>query len=170
MMSVDAENLLLADLKDTVVRTFRHEAERRNLSFDVVIDPALDRGIVTDSKRLQQVLKNLLFKCLQVHRNRRRAPDNFGGARRLERRPSGLEPRPFRRSLRGLRHRNRYPAREAKNIFEAFQRPMRALAGNTAGPVWASRLAVSWRPSSAAKFSFQSTPGQGSVSSRSICR
>jgi CheY-like chemotaxis protein/signal transduction histidine kinase len=65
MMSVDAENLLFADLKDTVVRTFRHEAESRNLSFDVVMDPALERGIVTDSKRLQQVLKNLLSNAFK---------------------------------------------------------------------------------------------------------
>src|SRR5207302_6130578 len=65
MMSVDAENLLFTALRDVVVRTFRHEAESRNLTFDVVIDPALERGIETDSKRLQQVLKNLLSNAFK---------------------------------------------------------------------------------------------------------
>jgi HAMP domain-containing protein/signal transduction histidine kinase/CheY-like chemotaxis protein len=65
MMSVDAENVLFADLEEMVVRTFRHEAESRNLSFDVAIDPSLERGIVTDSKRLQQVLKNLLSNAFK---------------------------------------------------------------------------------------------------------
>ncbi|MFZ3327457.1 MAG: response regulator, partial [Methylocella sp.] len=65
MMSVDAETVLFTDLKDMAVRIFRHEAESRNLSFDVVMDPSLERGIVTDSKRLQQVLKNLLSNAFK---------------------------------------------------------------------------------------------------------
>jgi CheY-like chemotaxis protein len=43
-----------------VARPFRHEAETRQLSFEVHVDPNLGRSITTDSKRLQQVLKNLL--------------------------------------------------------------------------------------------------------------
>jgi HAMP domain-containing protein/CheY-like chemotaxis protein len=65
MMSLDAENVLFADINDMVVRIFRHEAESRNLSFDVAMDPSLERGIVTDSKRLQQVLKNLLSNAFK---------------------------------------------------------------------------------------------------------
>src|SRR5207302_9384592 len=38
----------------------RHEAENRRLTFDVEMDPHLSGSFVTDSKRLQQVLKNLL--------------------------------------------------------------------------------------------------------------
>jgi CheY-like chemotaxis protein len=48
-----------------VARPFRHEAENRQLSFDVMIDPHLGRSIVTDSKRLQQVLKNLLSNAFK---------------------------------------------------------------------------------------------------------
>jgi CheY-like chemotaxis protein len=47
-----------------VTRPFRHEAESRGLSFDVQVDPAL-RSINTDSKRLQQVLKNLLSNAFK---------------------------------------------------------------------------------------------------------
>jgi HAMP domain-containing protein/signal transduction histidine kinase/DNA-binding response OmpR family regulator len=63
-MSVDAEELFLPNLQDTVTRPFRHEAESRGLSFDVQVDPAL-RSITTDSKRLQQVLKNLLSNAFK---------------------------------------------------------------------------------------------------------
>jgi CheY-like chemotaxis protein/signal transduction histidine kinase/HAMP domain-containing protein len=63
-MSVDAEEIFLPNLQDTVTRPFRHEAESRGLSFDVQVDPAL-RSITTDSKRLQQVLKNLLSNAFK---------------------------------------------------------------------------------------------------------
>jgi CheY-like chemotaxis protein/signal transduction histidine kinase len=63
-MSVDAEEILVLALQDTVTRPFRHEAESRNLSFNVQVDPTL-RAITTDSKRLQQVLKNLLSNAFK---------------------------------------------------------------------------------------------------------
>jgi signal transduction histidine kinase len=63
-MSVDAEEILLPNLQETVTRPFRHEAESRNLTFTVNVDPSL-RGITTDSKRLQQVLKNLLSNAFK---------------------------------------------------------------------------------------------------------
>src|SRR5581483_6899935 len=44
---------------------FRHEADNRQLSFTVDVDPNLARSIVTDSKRLQQVLKNLLSNAFK---------------------------------------------------------------------------------------------------------
>jgi HAMP domain-containing protein/CheY-like chemotaxis protein/signal transduction histidine kinase len=64
-VTVDAEEILFANVVDMVGRPFRHEAENRRLSFDVAIDPALGRSIVTDSKRLQQVLKNLLSNAFK---------------------------------------------------------------------------------------------------------
>src|SRR6202020_124678 len=42
-----------------------HEAESRRLSFDVQIDPKLERSVTTDAKRLQQVLKNLLSNAFK---------------------------------------------------------------------------------------------------------
>jgi len=64
-VTVDAEEVYFTTLLDTVRRTFRHEAENRRLSFDVQVDPHLGAGIVTDSKRLQQVLKNLLSNAFK---------------------------------------------------------------------------------------------------------
>ena len=64
-VSVDAEELYLSNLLDTVSRPFRHEADRRKLTFELELDPSLGRSIVTDSKRLQQVLKNLLSNAFK---------------------------------------------------------------------------------------------------------
>jgi CheY-like chemotaxis protein/nitrogen-specific signal transduction histidine kinase len=64
-VSVEAEEVFFASLLDTVERPFRHEAENRHLTFDVQTDPHLARSVVTDSKRLQQVLKNLLSNAFK---------------------------------------------------------------------------------------------------------
>jgi len=64
-VTVDAEEISYANLVEAVARPFRHEAETRQLSFDISLDPDLGRTIVTDSKRLQQVLKNLLSNAFK---------------------------------------------------------------------------------------------------------
>ncbi|MDX6654888.1 MAG: hypothetical protein QOH18_1666 [Solirubrobacterales bacterium] len=63
-VSVDVEELPLSVLQETVTRPFRHEAETRGLSFEILVDPQL-RSITTDSKRVQQVLKNLLSNAFK---------------------------------------------------------------------------------------------------------
>jgi HAMP domain-containing protein/CheY-like chemotaxis protein/signal transduction histidine kinase len=64
-VSVDAQEVFFGSLLDMVARPFRHEAENRKLSFEVVSHPHLARSLVTDSKRLQQVLKNLLSNAFK---------------------------------------------------------------------------------------------------------
>jgi len=64
-VSVDVEEIFFNNLVDMVARPFRHEAEGRKLSFDVTLDPKLGSSITTDSKRLQQVLKNLLSNAFK---------------------------------------------------------------------------------------------------------
>jgi HAMP domain-containing protein/CheY-like chemotaxis protein/signal transduction histidine kinase len=64
-VSVEAEEVFFASLLDTVERPFKHEAENRRLTFEVQADPQLARSVVTDSKRLQQVLKNLLSNAFK---------------------------------------------------------------------------------------------------------
>ena len=64
-VSVDAEEILFQNLTDVISRPFRHEADNRRLSFEVKLDRNLGRSIVTDSKRLQQVLKNLLSNAFK---------------------------------------------------------------------------------------------------------
>jgi HAMP domain-containing protein/CheY-like chemotaxis protein/signal transduction histidine kinase len=64
-VSVEAEEVYFSNLLEMIARPFRHEAEDRRLQFEVSIAPNLDRSIITDSKRLQQVLKNLLSNAFK---------------------------------------------------------------------------------------------------------
>jgi HAMP domain-containing protein/CheY-like chemotaxis protein/signal transduction histidine kinase len=64
-VSVQAEEVFFASLLDMIARPFRHEAESRKLNFEIQTDPNLTRSLVTDSKRLQQVLKNLLSNAFK---------------------------------------------------------------------------------------------------------
>ena len=64
-VTVDAEEVFFSNLVDMVARPFRHEADTRQLSFEVHVDPNLGRTITTDTKRLQQVLKNLLSNAFK---------------------------------------------------------------------------------------------------------
>src|SRR4030095_1764745 len=64
-VTVEAEEIFFTNVLDMVVRTFAHDAENRGLSFDVTVDSGLGRSMVTDTKRLQQVLKNLLSNAFK---------------------------------------------------------------------------------------------------------
>jgi len=64
-VSVEAEEIYFQNLIDRVARPFKHEAENRDLNFTVNLDPTLGRSLITDSKRVQQVLKNLLSNAFK---------------------------------------------------------------------------------------------------------
>ena len=65
MMAVEVEDVLFTDIRDYVVRTFRHVAEGKSLLLNVELDNDLPKVMATDVKRLQQVLKNLLSNALK---------------------------------------------------------------------------------------------------------
>jgi CheY-like chemotaxis protein/signal transduction histidine kinase/HAMP domain-containing protein len=64
-VSVEAEEVFFGSLVEMVARPFRHEADNRKLTFEVLPEPNIGRSLVTDSKRLQQVLKNLLSNAFK---------------------------------------------------------------------------------------------------------
>lgn len=64
-VSVDVEEIPFVNLLQAIARPFRHEAESRQLRFEVEADPHLERSIITDAKRLQQILKNLLSNAFK---------------------------------------------------------------------------------------------------------
>ncbi len=64
-MSVDIEQVLFGDLREHLDRTFRQIALDKKLSFKIELEAALPKGIYTDAKRLQQVLKNLLSNAFK---------------------------------------------------------------------------------------------------------
>ncbi|MDX2052955.1 MAG: HAMP domain-containing protein [Polyangiaceae bacterium] len=64
-VTVEPEEIPFSSLRDSVHRTFHHMAEGKGLVFDVEIDAGLPRGFVSDPKRLQQILKNLLSNAFK---------------------------------------------------------------------------------------------------------
>ena len=63
-VTVDSEEIALTHLRENMERSFRHEAERRELQFGVEFPPEL-KVLTSDPKRLQQILKNLLSNALK---------------------------------------------------------------------------------------------------------
>nr|WP_290221235.1 HAMP domain-containing protein [Trichocoleus desertorum] len=64
-MSVDIDQMLFTDLRGYIDRTFGQVAQDKGLQFGIELDDRLPRAIYTDSKRLQQVLKNLLANAFK---------------------------------------------------------------------------------------------------------
>src|SRR5947209_7088676 len=64
-VTIDVDNVSFAALSATVERTFRLQAEPRKLGFQITLAPRLDSNMLTDSKRLLQVLKNLLSNAFK---------------------------------------------------------------------------------------------------------
>ena len=120
-VTVDAEEIFFSNLVDMVARPFRHEAETRQLSFDVHVDPNLGRSITTDSKRLQQVLKNLLSNAFKftaqggVRLNVSAAVGGWSAGHPVLSQASGVVA--FEVSDTGIG----IPLEKQKIIFEAFQ-------------------------------------------------
>jgi HAMP domain-containing protein/CheY-like chemotaxis protein/signal transduction histidine kinase len=120
-VTVDAEEISYNNLIEAVARPFRHEAERRGLSFDIHLDPRLGRTIVTDSKRLQQVLKNLLsnaFKFTErggVRLSVAEAAGGWSGDHSILSQATGVVSFEVADTGIGI------PAEKQRIIFEAFQ-------------------------------------------------
>ena len=64
-VTVESEELAFTQLRETIERNFRHEAESRHLTFTTDFDPRLGRTMVTDAKRLMQIVKNLLSNAMK---------------------------------------------------------------------------------------------------------
>jgi CheY-like chemotaxis protein len=162
-VSVEAEEIFFTGLMDAVARPFRHEAENKRLSFEIHADTHLPRSMVTDSKRLQQVLKNLLSNAFKFTEQ--------GGVRlSVSQAPSGWsEDHPilgkaasviaFEVADTGIG----IPADKQRIIFEAFQQAdagtSRKYGGTGLG------LAISRELSSllGGEIQLRSTPGKGST-------
>jgi CheY-like chemotaxis protein len=64
-MAVDITTVPFGEVRKFVESTFRQVADLKGLQFQVEVDPALPPALQTDSKRLQQVLKNLLSNAFK---------------------------------------------------------------------------------------------------------
>jgi HAMP domain-containing protein/CheY-like chemotaxis protein/signal transduction histidine kinase len=64
-VTVESEEITFSQIRDTVERNFRHEADRRTLEFELDFQPDLGGALTTDPKRLLQILKNLLSNAFK---------------------------------------------------------------------------------------------------------
>jgi CheY-like chemotaxis protein len=161
-VTVDAEEIFFSNLLDMVARPFRHEADTRQLSFEIHLDSNLGRTLVTDSKRLQQVLKNLLsnaFKFTAQGGVRFNVSAAIGGWNAdhpvLNQSPSVVA---FEVSDTGIG----IPLEKQKIIFEAFQQADASTSRKYGGT--GLGLAISRELSSllGGEIQLRSTPGVGS--------
>jgi HAMP domain-containing protein/CheY-like chemotaxis protein/signal transduction histidine kinase len=162
-VSVEAEEVFFASLLDMVARPFRHEAENRRLTFEVHSDPHLTRSLVTDTKRLQQVLKNLLsnaFKFTElggVHLSVTVATDGWSEDHPVLNAAASVVAFEVADTGIGI------PSEKQRIIFEAFQQAdagtSRKYGGTGLG------LAISRELASllGGEIQLRSTPGRGSV-------
>jgi HAMP domain-containing protein/signal transduction histidine kinase/DNA-binding response OmpR family regulator len=162
-VTVDAEDIFVTNLVDALARPFRHEVEARGLAFDVKVDSELAPTINTDSKRLQQVLKNLLSNAFKFTEK--------GGVRlRVSRAKSGWSVNhpvlgqsddvvAFEVSDTGIG----IPPEKQKIIFEAFQQADASTSRRYGGT--GLGLAISRELSSllGGEIHLRSTPGRGST-------
>ena len=148
-----------------VARPFRHEAENRQLSFDVHVDPNLGRSIVTDSKRLQQVLKNLLSNAFKFTEQGGVRLSCLGATSGWSRRITRCSSRRRRRSWlsRFPTPASAFRSKSRSIIFEAFQQAdagtSRKYGGTGLG------LAISRELASllGGEIQLRSAPGKGST-------
>ncbi len=162
-VTVLAEEIAMTDVVDALVRPFRHEAETRHLSLDVDVDPAVKPTIVTDAKRLQQVLKNLFSNAFKFTAH--------GGVRlKVSLAPAGWSPEhpvlrhaesvvAFEVSDTGIG----IPAEKQRIIFEAFQQADAGTSRKYGGTGLGLAISRELSQLLGGEIQLRSTPGVGST-------
>ena len=162
-VSVEAEEIFFGALLETVSRPFRHEAENRKLLFEVTNDPRMGRSLVTDSKRLQQVLKNLLsnaFKFTEQGSVRLSVSSAAGGWSADHPILSGAgSVIAFEVSDTGIG----IPPEKQRIIFEAFQQADAGTSRKFGGTGLGLAISRELANLLGGEIQLRSTPGQGSI-------
>jgi len=162
-VSVEAEEVFFGSLVDMVARPFRHEAEDRNLSFDIQMETHLGRSLVTDSKRLQQVLKNLLsnaFKFTEqggVRLSVSNAPGGWSSDHPILSKAASVIAFQVNDTGIGI------PAEKQRIIFEAFQQADAGTSRKYGGTGLGLAISRELANLLGGEIQLRSTPGKGST-------
>src|SRR5690606_9965614 len=158
---VDASEVRFDDLSRYVERTFRHVADARGLEFVVRLEPGLPKAMITDGRRLQQILKNLLSNALKfTHRG--------GVTLSIEAACGGWDPGnealnraaevvAFRVTDTGIG----IPADKQQVIFEAFHQADGSVSRKYAGTGLGLAISRELSRLLSGEITLASTPGQG---------
>ncbi len=113
-MAVDISPVSFTEVRKFVESTFRQMADLKGLHFEVEVDPALPPALQTDTKRLQQVLKNLLSNAFKFTERGSVSLKATLATRGVEPGAGDPQRRQCRRGLQRERHRHRHPQGEAR--------------------------------------------------------
>ena len=162
-VTVEVEELPFAGLRDTLQRNFRHEADSRGLVFATEFAPTVGRTITTDSKRLLQVLKNLLSNAFKFteHGGVRLEVSVAHGGWSPEHPVLGSAPSviAFAVSDTGIG----IPAEKQKIVFEAFQQADAGTARKYGGTGLGLAISRELANLLGGEIRLHSTPGSGST-------
>ena len=64
-VELELEEVLLEDIADNVENMFHYMAEKKGLALHIEVEPSLPLSLLTDRKRLEQILKNFLGNALK---------------------------------------------------------------------------------------------------------
>jgi CheY-like chemotaxis protein/signal transduction histidine kinase/HAMP domain-containing protein len=162
-VSVEAEEIYFQNLVDRVALPFRHQAENLGLDFEAKLDPSLGRSIITDSKRLQQVLKNLLSNAFKFTEEGGVRLDIVAAEGGWSPRHTVLSQSPmvvaFRVSDTGIG----IPLEKQRIIFEAFQQADASTSRRYGGTGLGLAISRELATLLGGEIQLKSTPGEGSA-------
>ncbi|MDE2320376.1 MAG: response regulator, partial [candidate division NC10 bacterium] len=162
-VTVDVEEVLFSGLRDHVERTFRHVATSKGLGFGIELNPSLPQAVYSDTKRLQQVLKNLLSNAFKFTErgqvDLRIYPASEGWSRDHEILNRAQQVIAFAVSDTGIG----IPPEKQKIIFEAFQQAEGGTARKYGGTGLGLAISREITHLLGGEIRLVSTPGQGST-------
>ncbi|WP_298232477.1 HAMP domain-containing protein [uncultured Azohydromonas sp.] len=162
-VAVDLSELRLEDLQRSVERSFRHFADSKHLGFGIEIADDAPKAMLTDVKRLQQIIKNLLSNAFKfthrghVHLRIGTAPEGWVPESEELRRAGPVIS--FAVSDTGIG----IPAEKQQIIFEAFQQADGSTSRKYGGTGLGLAISRELSKLLGGELRLVSTPGEGST-------
>src|SRR5437762_3266714 len=162
-VQVDVGELRLDDLRHFVERTFRHVAESKSIEFTMDFGNQLPGAMLTDAKRLQQIIKNLLSNAFKFTHHGQVTltvePAEAGWNRENDELNRAAEVLCFSVTDTGIG----IPADKQQIIFEAFQQADGSTSRKYGGTGLGLAISRELSRLLSGEIRLMSTPGRGST-------